>query len=394
MVVVSCRDRDCLDRASYTDRRIVVRRHLAGVAAKHDSWLREDTMTIATTVAAKYVFVDVVAFSRNRSVEAQADIIAALNQIVRTAISDADVAEDRLILLPTGDGICIALKNVDDPFDVHVLIALSILRLLDAYNVGQSDPRRQFEVRLGINANVDNLVTDIRGNPNVAGQGINLAQRIMSTADGNQVMVGAAVFEVLGQRETYDGAFRRYEAVAKHALHLPVYQLVAEGHTGLNVAEPSQFGSEPSQNVNLSRTAAFYIALAIQHEELLRSWIGTGQNRVAGIALLYFSAIDAESIYSATDPRLVMRKQPAGAETAPEQRFRYYVNLDFWLVCELATFVMDHVLRPHAGLFESHDMDFWFVSSKGRQKLHSDWPSIEAEFCTPESSSETASDGV
>ncbi len=79
-------------------------------------------MTEAKTIPAKYIFLDVVGFSRGRSVEAQTDIVNSLNDLVRDVITKNNVAKERVIYLPTGDGICIALLNIEEPFDVHLLI--------------------------------------------------------------------------------------------------------------------------------------------------------------------------------------------------------------------------------------------------------------------------------
>lgn len=54
---------------------------------------------------------------------------------------------------------------------------------------------------MGINTNADNLVTDINGARNLAGAGINIAQRVMDSADGNQILVSHSVYDTLRDRE-------------------------------------------------------------------------------------------------------------------------------------------------------------------------------------------------
>src|SRR5690348_680441 len=95
---------------------------------------RENFMSAAKTIPAKYIFLDVVGFSRNRSVEAQTDIVHKLNDIVKNAVVSQNAPEEKLIYLPTGDGICVALLNIEDPFDIHLQIALRILQTLHEYN--------------------------------------------------------------------------------------------------------------------------------------------------------------------------------------------------------------------------------------------------------------------
>src|SRR5688572_2581871 len=118
-------------------------------------------MNKARTIPAKYIFLDIVGFSLGRSVEAQTDLVHTLNQLVRDALAAHEITSSQLLLLPTGDGICIALLNREDPFDIHLQIALSLLERLHKYNESVEDEMRKFQVRIGINANTDNLVTDI-----------------------------------------------------------------------------------------------------------------------------------------------------------------------------------------------------------------------------------------
>jgi class 3 adenylate cyclase len=169
-----------------------------------------------STVRAKYIFLDIVGYSHNRSVEAQTEVISVLNAIVLKALVESGIKQDGQILLPTGDGICIAIVDVSASYDIHLRIALIILRELRDHNTGTPDAMRRFEVRIGLNENVDNKIIDINGKPNIAGAGINLAQRIMSAADGNQVLVGDAVYETLRHREHYMNKFRSHSVLQKH----------------------------------------------------------------------------------------------------------------------------------------------------------------------------------
>src|SRR5271166_410993 len=87
----------------------------------------------AVAVRAKYVFLDVVNYSEERSAEAQADIIGLLNKIVSEATSRV-CGSSELLYLPTGDGICIAILDPAAPYDIHLLLALSILDMLADIN--------------------------------------------------------------------------------------------------------------------------------------------------------------------------------------------------------------------------------------------------------------------
>ncbi len=48
---------------------------------------------VVVTVDAKYVFLDIVGFTRNRSVEAQSDIVGYLNGIVNDSLASSQIPE-------------------------------------------------------------------------------------------------------------------------------------------------------------------------------------------------------------------------------------------------------------------------------------------------------------
>jgi hypothetical protein len=195
----------------------------------------------ATTIPAKHIVLDVVDFTHNRSVEAQTDIVHALNAIVTSSVQCEHIPQEKILFLPTGDGLGIVLLNVESPkypYDAHLHIALSILSGIHAYNEHMTDTMRQFQVRMGLNAHHDTLVTDINDHPHIVGAGLNRAARIMRMADGSQLLVGRAVYDILQCREKYLHAFTAYEATVKPHLVIPVYQFVATGHLGLNTETP------------------------------------------------------------------------------------------------------------------------------------------------------------
>lgn len=185
----------------------------------------------------KYVFVDVVLYSVSRSVEAQTEIIATINKLVKEGLSEIDVDCD-VVFIPTGDGICVAIIDRLAAFDIHLRFALKLLERLSEYNSNCSDSTRKFEIRIGLNENVDNLITDINGHRNVAGPGINTAQRIMNLGDGGSLIISESVFETLRHREIYLGKFKRFSALVKHDVELTVFQYVDTALVGLNCKTP------------------------------------------------------------------------------------------------------------------------------------------------------------
>lgn len=332
-------------------------------------------MADAKTTPAKYVFLDVVSFSRGRSVEAQSDIVHSLNDIVKESLIANNITPERRILLPTGYGFCIALLNIEEPFDIHVRLAIGILRLLQEYNANVGDQSRRFEIRIGLNANIDNLVTDINGNQNIAGYGINTAQRVMSNADGNQILVGRSVFEILRAREAYMKCFRSYSAVTKNGETLGVHQLIDDTREGLNVDVPVAFRKEIKTETKLTFLVACYFARALVLRGFLVEQKETGS--AEKIILLWFLARDTvyeiESKGLTSYPRMTYR---AGKATLEEQ-LEFYSKMHIGVEWELQKFI-EARLYDYYQYFE--DGHFWLVNDKGNKKLKEEWPEIWQQF--------------
>jgi len=99
----------------------------------------------------------------------------------------AETSEE-LIRLPTGDGM--ALVFFRDP-EAPVRCALELSRALHHYP--------EIKLRMGIHSGPVYRVADINANRNVAGGGINIAQRVMDCGDAGHILISNAVAEVIGQ---------------------------------------------------------------------------------------------------------------------------------------------------------------------------------------------------
>src|SRR4029077_4554927 len=100
--------------------------------------------------------------------------------------------ESDRVILDTGDGAAICFLG--DP-ETAMFCAL---RLVSAI-AGDSHPANPLRVRVGINLGSVKLVKDINGNLNALGDGINVAQRIMSFSEPNQVLVSHSYYEVVSR---------------------------------------------------------------------------------------------------------------------------------------------------------------------------------------------------
>jgi class 3 adenylate cyclase len=336
-------------------------------------------MTEATTTPAKYIFLDVVGFTHGRSVEAQSDIVLVLNDIVQTSLDEYNVPKDQLILLPTGDGMCIAMLNIESPYDAHLLVALALIRRLHEFNESIEDETRRFQVRIGLNANVDNLVKDINGNRNIAGAGISMASRVMNMADGNQILVGESVFDTLRYRERYMSSFKHYPATVKHGVQIPVYQFVEEGHAGLNTDIPQKFRIPERVEPNLDKLVAFYFAHAIGNRTFL---LQRRNESDKGVVALYLLAKDSEEkAKAAENNRSIVSLYVAEEAATIERLFDKYEKIDVTVLSELAGFIISKHLSEYRSCFErSVFHQYQLINNKGIEKLKTEWPNIFADF--------------
>jgi TolB-like protein/cytochrome c-type biogenesis protein CcmH/NrfG len=135
---------------------------------------------------AHVLFIDIVGYSKLRTSEQSAQI-EKLREIVRgTEQFRTAEAEGKLIRLPTGDGGALAFRN--NP-EAPVLCAEEIAKALKSYP--------DIRVRMGIHSGPVNEVTDLNEQANIAGAGINIAQRVMDCGDAGHILLSRHVAEDL-----------------------------------------------------------------------------------------------------------------------------------------------------------------------------------------------------
>jgi class 3 adenylate cyclase len=339
-----------------------------------------------TACLVKHVFLDVVGFTSNRSVEAQAAIVATISKISRAAIAAKARHRRGTLYLPTGDGLCISIADPRCAYDTHLQVALDILARISHHNAATPNEMRRFDVRIGIAENVDTLLTDVNGNPNVAGAGINTAQRVMCLGDGGNILVSDTVFDSLRHRERYMRCFRSFSAPIKHGLQLTVHQFIESDHAGLR--------SDPPESVRprkkpMTRLLAYVLAYALKNAAFFRAQEPRGQMRAAGNVLLYMLARDAVELSESSPvrpPTLYGPNDRGGASF--EEQFAYYMRVDYGICAELDHFALE-AFTGHADCFESLAIHgfLWYASDVGLRRLQNSYPDIWAELKLPGMSS-------
>jgi TolB-like protein/class 3 adenylate cyclase len=134
------------------------------------------------------LFIDIVGYSK-LLVEKQRQLLELLNHIVRGTeqVRKAE-ASHRLIIIPTGDGMALVFYNTPE---APVECALQISR------AAQEHP--EIELRMGVHSGAVSGVIDVSGRANIAGAGINIAQRVMDCGDAGHILLSKHIAEDLEQ---------------------------------------------------------------------------------------------------------------------------------------------------------------------------------------------------
>ncbi len=166
---------------------------------------------------AHVLFVDVVAYSR-LPVDRQERLLDTLQELVRKT-TDFPLASStgQLLCLPTGDGM--ALVFFADP-EAPARCAVELSRFL------RDHP--EIKVRMGIHTGPVYRISDINANLNVAGGGINIAQRVMACGDGDHILLSKQSADILGQVSRWNGLFHDLGVVrVKHGTPVHLFNLYA-----------------------------------------------------------------------------------------------------------------------------------------------------------------------
>jgi TolB-like protein/class 3 adenylate cyclase/Tfp pilus assembly protein PilF len=167
---------------------------------------------------AHVLFTDMVGYSK-LPINEQRALVERLNEIVRSTDEfQAAEAAGRLIKIPTGDGI--TLVFYDSP-ETPAECALEISRAL------KNHP--QLQLRMGIHSGPVSGVIDVTGKANVAGAGINMAQRVMDCGDAGHILLSKHVAEDLEQYPHWQPHLHELgECEVKHGVRVSVVNLYTE----------------------------------------------------------------------------------------------------------------------------------------------------------------------
>jgi TolB-like protein/class 3 adenylate cyclase/Tfp pilus assembly protein PilF len=168
---------------------------------------------------AHLLLIDIVSYSR-LLVDEQITAVQQLNAVVRsTEAFRAAEKRGQLIRVPTGDGLALVFfRSPEEPARCALEIAEE-LRHTGA-----------FELRMGIHSGPVNQVRDVNDSVNVAGAGINLAQRIMDCGDAGHILLSKRVAEDLAEYRQWQPYLHDLgQCEVKHGLRLHIFNFHKEG---------------------------------------------------------------------------------------------------------------------------------------------------------------------
>src|SRR3990172_2226702 len=176
------------------------------------------------TFICSVLFLDIAEYSK-KPVSEQIHLKDQFNALIAEAIRD--IAPNDRIILDTGDGV--AINFLGDPEDA-LFVAMS---LRESFAPKPNETPR-LPARIGIILGPVRLVLDLNGQPNIIGDGINVAQRVMGFAQPGQILASRSYFEMVSHiSEGYAKLFRNEGSrtdknVREHEIYSIGYTIAAD----------------------------------------------------------------------------------------------------------------------------------------------------------------------
>src|SRR6266513_4740542 len=161
------------------------------------------------------LFIDIVGYSKGL-INEQSESLQKLKEIVRATEQFREAAaEGKLLRLPTGDGGALVFRNTPE---APVLCAMEIAQALKNYP--------ELRVRMGVHSGPVNEISDLNEQANIAGAGMNIAQRVMDCGDAGHILVSKRVGDDLEHYPQWRSLLHELgECEVKHGLRISLLNL-------------------------------------------------------------------------------------------------------------------------------------------------------------------------
>src|SRR5437879_4941945 len=198
------------------------------------------------------LFIDIVGYSK-LLINEQSEQIQKLKEIVRgTEQFRLAEAEGKLLRLPTGDGGALVFRTSPE---APVLCAVEISKELKRHP--------ELRVRIGIHSGPVNEITDLKEQANIAGAGINIAQRVMDCGDAGHILLSKHVAEDLEEYEHWRRLLHDLGVCeVKHGARVAIVNLYADQVGNAQLPKEFQALKKRSAQVRWATTTVVLLALA------------------------------------------------------------------------------------------------------------------------------------
>src|SRR5215468_9508383 len=164
---------------------------------------------------AHLLFIDIVGYSK-LLINEQRERLRALNEIVRnTAQFRASDANGMLVRIPTGDGMALIFR---DSVEAPVRCAIEISQAIKTHP--------EIHLRMGVHSGLVSEVKDVNQRTNIAGAGIDIAQRVMDCGDAGHILISKHVAEDLSPHPRWNPYLHDLgECEVKHGVRIGIANL-------------------------------------------------------------------------------------------------------------------------------------------------------------------------
>src|SRR5215831_16931581 len=215
--------------------------------------MSSDTASEVKLEIGHVLFIDIVGYSQ-LLITQQSEQIETLRKIVRgTTQFRAAEAEGEVLRLPTGDGAALVFRTTPE---APVLCALEIAWELKKHP--------ELRVRMGIHSGPVNAITDLNDQTNIAGAGINFAQRVMDCGDAGHILLSKHVADDLEHYPRWKPYLHSLgECEVKHGVRLDVINLYSDEFGNPKLPSKLQAARKHRANVRWAEVGAGLLALAL-----------------------------------------------------------------------------------------------------------------------------------
>jgi adenylate cyclase len=202
---------------------------------------------------AHVLFMDVVGYSK-LLLDEQRQRLQALNEVVRsTAQFRASEANGKLVRIPTGDGMALIFRDtVEAPLRCAVEISQEIKK------------HPEIHLRMGIHSGPVSEVTDVNERTNIAGAGIDIAQRVMDCGDAGHILLSKHVADDLAPHPRWNRCVHDLgECEVKHGARISVVNFYDDQFGNATLPGKIQTVQKRRARVRWAAVAAALLALAM-----------------------------------------------------------------------------------------------------------------------------------